>query len=188
MKNTRGRWIVPLVLFLSLLIGVYDIFFRNISLVEMTKWTGVGLLLNIGGLALIGLIRKTTGKEERDLENEMEWKRFYTALAKLPKRQWCQLVIATLILEELIFRGPLLLAVLFLDLSASLWIIMIIGDGLLFGAVHYREDSSLSGFFARSCNGIILSWLVISSGSLIPSLCLHLVWSGFLLAVYRLGD
>ena len=162
---------------LVILLGIYDIYFRRLSLIEMAKWTGIGLLLNVGGNALMILIEEKGGGKGRDSEDKMEWQ-FFKELLK--KEEWHQLIILIVIREELIFRGPLLVALLFLECPALLWPFIIIIDGIVFGLFHFKQDSSLFGFFSRSWAGIILSWLVIKSGSLFPSICVHLLWTGSL--------
>ncbi len=180
---------MPLISLLPILIGIYDIYFRGILLTEIIKWTVIGLLLQIGGAVLMIFITERVGEVEADSSGKDDWRKFTEEIFKA--KGWHQLMIAiimTVTIEELIFRGPIYIAMLFLELPALTWFLITIIDGVIFGLVHFKEDSSVPGFFSRSWAGIVLSSLVIKSGSLIPSICVHMLWSGFFLGIYYLAE
>jgi len=154
----------------------------------MVKWTGIGLLLQIGGAVLIIFITERVGEGETNSSGKNDWRKFSEEIFKA--EGWHRLmivVIMTVIVEELIFRGPIYITMLFLELPALTWFLIIIIDGVIFGLVHFKEDSSLPGFFSRSWTGIVLSWLVIKSNSLIPSVSVHILWSGSFIGIYYLA-
>jgi len=72
--------------------------------------------------------------------------------------------------EEVMFRGYLLR--LFEKSSGALWAIFI--TGLLFGAFHLR----VTQLIPLSLIGVLLAWVTIQSGSLIPAIIMHLVHNG----------
>lgn len=72
--------------------------------------------------------------------------------------------------EEVIFRGYLLR--LFEKSTGVLWAIFI--TGLLFGAFHLR----VTQLIPLSLIGVLLAWVTIQSGSLIPAIIMHLVHNG----------
>ncbi len=154
----------------------------------MAKWMGIGLLLEIGGTALLIFITERMGKRETDSSGKEDWRKLTEEIFKA--EGWHRLmivIIATVTIEELIFRGPIYIAMLFLELPVLAWILMIIINGVIFGLVHFKEDSSFPGFFSRAWVGIVLSWLVIKSNSLIPSVCVHILWSGSFVGIYYLA-
>lgn len=184
MKNTKGRMVELLISLSAILIGVYDIYFRGVLLTEIVKWTAIGLVLNIIGIALIVFIKERIGEGETDSSSKVDWTEITKRLSEV--KRWRRLIIATVIIEELIFRGPIYIAMLFLELPAQTWTFIIIIDAVIFALAHFQQDSSLLGFSSRSLTGLILSGLVIKSNSLIPSFCLHILWSGSLLGIMML--
>jgi membrane protease YdiL (CAAX protease family) len=179
--DKKRKGVMLAVISLPIVIGAYDIFFRDLSLTNIVKTTGIGLLLNLGGTILLIFIKERTGRSGIDQEKQTEWRRFSEAVFKA--KGWYKLIIFTLIAEELMFRGPLFIATILLELSTTIWILLILIDGIIFGIAHFKQDSSLEGFIARFWAGVVLGWMVISSSSLIPSICLHLLWSGSLFGI-----
>ncbi|MBZ9572313.1 CPBP family intramembrane metalloprotease [Patescibacteria group bacterium] len=95
--------------------------------------------------------------------------------------------ITATLMEELLFRGPLYIMV-FLRFPWLILILATIVDGVLFGYTHFRETLSLRDFCFKLGVGVFLSWLVIESGSLIPSISCHLFPNLIWMTLFRWAD
>ncbi len=95
------------------------------------------------------------------------------------------LAVIPAVCEELFFRGLLLQS---LRQKNRDWV-AIVASGLAFGLFHFIVESSVAPlrFLVSASLGMVLAWVCIRTGSVIPSMLLHSVNNGMLtgLALYR---
>jgi membrane protease YdiL (CAAX protease family) len=182
--------IIVLLISLSLLI-IYEFWFRTYPLIEIIELAIIGLLLQISFTAVIFLwwilpMKKKRGKESKKIispslaEKEEFIMKGFEGLEQYSKKIGItSIAISSAIVaikEEIIFRGPLLAIVLFLELPLWIWPLLIIADGIIFGIFHFRENPLFLIFISALFFGIIYSWLVITTKSIIPSIICHSFW------------
>lgn len=98
----------------------------------------------------------------------------------LPRFFWLLLVAAVLpaVAEEVLFRGVVLSA--FRQRLPAVW--AVVAAGLIFGLFHLTPDTAFR-FVPTAWLGILLGWVVVSSGSLPLAMLLHFLNNGMVLAV-----
>jgi len=143
----------------------------------MGKWIGIGFLLQLGGVGIISLLFIVVALARK--------KKVQAVRKKLgPGGKWTlgyQEFMVDALLEELIFRGLLLIILLIWKLPLWVWVLIIIVDGTVFGFRHFQGTLFLFEFLNLSWVGVVLSVLVIKTASLIPSFLCHFLW----LAVWK---
>lgn len=87
--------------------------------------------------------------------------------------------------EELFFRGFLMSA---LQGSSARWKFPLLMSTFLFAAFHVIVDQSLTleRFPATFLLGLVLGWIRLSTGSIIPGIAMHMVSNGLLLSLTEL--
>ena len=87
--------------------------------------------------------------------------------------------------EELFFRGFLMSA---LHRSSGRWRFPLLMSTFLFAAFHVIVDQSLTleRFPATFLLGLVLGWIRLSTGSLLPGIAMHMVSNGLLLSLTEL--
>jgi membrane protease YdiL (CAAX protease family) len=170
----QGLAIIPV-----LLIGCFDIYFRGLSLIEIGEWVGIGFFATLIGIgiviALFVVFVLSKGKRPQIIRKPRD--DFDYSLGEM---------VMIALREEIIYRGPLIAVFLIWKLPTVAWTILIIIDGLLFGLAHFvNRGINICDFVILSWMGIILSGLVLKSGSLTLSILLHLSLLIFLQALNR---
>jgi len=152
----------------------------------MVGLTGMGIAVMFGMdiLAMIAVIlyrnsskpKTPTATEKKDFLDKM-----------LKSKKWALSTTTFTLIEELLFRGPIYIMVL-LESPWPILVFAIIVDGILFGYMHFRETHSFPDIYFKFGIGIFLSWLVVGSGSLIPSILCHLFPNLIWMSLFRWAD
>jgi len=181
------KWGIGLVAFYLFLL-IFDIYFRNQSLIDIAKLMGIGLLL-IFAINILGVILYTALPKRENLAETNRRDSVDEMIKEIAENEkWLQEVVVLSSIEELFFRGPLYIVLLFLELPWLMWTFIIIADGIIFGYMHFRESPFLSNFITHGIKGTLLSWLVIASGSLVPAIFCHLFSNLIWMSLFRWAE
>lgn len=129
-----------------------------------------GILLGIGLSPLMSFVSNQQAKvwEPNPAQHEQMMKLLLPPIEKHPFLVPLLVGILAGVCEETLFRGPIL-AGLRRRLSNK-WAIII--TGLLFAAAHL----DLFGLPIRMFLGVILGWIVVSTGSIVPAMLMHALY------------
>ncbi|MEC9092137.1 MAG: ABC transporter permease subunit/CPBP intramembrane protease [Planctomycetota bacterium] len=126
---------------------------------------------------------------------ETQWKKELLGKARDLVRQWrtvspvlvilCLSVIPA-VCEEIFFRGVLLRSIFPRNKA---WVAVLLSS-LIFGVFHTLSLTDLSSqkFLPSFLAGIILAWLAIKSGSILPGMLLHILNNGILVSMAYYED
>jgi sodium transport system permease protein len=149
---------------------------RVLGLRAPRAWALVGAtLLGLSGWVLLGMLADRLMPPPKQLVEEMR------KLIRPPDGSrplavsLAVLALTPAVCEEALFRGPILRG---FRSRFSTWAACIL-TGVLFGVLH----GDVWRFIPTAVLGVLLSWVALTSGSILPSMLIHLINNGALIVL-----
>lgn len=130
-------------------------------------------------LALGAILPSTWMLEQMEIEVPSAVERMLTALMG---NRWGYVAVGILvpIAEEVVFRGAILRTLLQLFARRSAWIAIVV-SALLFGLAH----GNMAQFPHAFLMGLLLGWMFVRTGSIVPGIVLHWVNNSTIFILYN---